>query len=225
MSKTGLMSPSSELDPGLGSKANEMTKSPDASVPMTEPFGDLDGELSRLASSTKSNFKNLSIKELYQRQWKNMKSWGGFMDTSRMRTPTSTMLWSRRLIRNLEYFQSNYVCVFLVLVIYCVLTSPLLLLALGAALGACYIVTLKNAESPVKLFGYKISLGQQYLGIATLSFPLFYLAGAGSAVFWVLGASFFVIGLHASIFAIEMGDTSLEEGPFQFSPPTLVEDI
>ncbi|CAG2171951.1 unnamed protein product [Oppiella nova] len=66
---------------------------------------------------------------------------------------------------------------------------------------------LKNAESPLKLFGKKFSLGQQYLLLMIISFPLFYLAGAGQAVFWVIGASFFVIGLHASIYAIEMQDT------------------
>lgn len=178
--------------------------SPTINIP--EPFGELDGELSRLASSTRIDLKNMSIKQIYHEKWSKMKPWGSFIDTNRMKTPTSTLNWTRRLIRNIEHFQSNYCCVFLILVVYCILTSPLLLLAIAASLGACYIIALKNSESPLKLFGYKLSLGQQYVMIGILSFPLFYLAGAGSAVFWVIGASFFVIGLHASLYAIETSD-------------------
>ncbi|KAI1287264.1 Prenylated Rab acceptor protein 1 [Halotydeus destructor] len=189
--------------------------SPKAETPSStsisiEPFGDLDGELNRLASSTKIDLKNLSIKDLYQNKWKKMQTWGSFIDTNKMKTPASTMQWSRRIIKNLEHFQGNYICVLLILIIYCVLTSPLLLLALAASMGLGYIVTLKNAESPLKLFGRKLTLGQQYLVVGCVSFPLFYWAGAGSAVFWVLGASFFIVGLHASLYAIEMVDSSTE---------------
>ncbi|RWS14650.1 prenylated Rab acceptor-like protein [Dinothrombium tinctorium] len=202
----------------MGSSNLSSPTSPSTHISFPEPLdGELDGELNKLANNTfsKMSLKNMSLKQLYRNQWQNMRSWGSFLDTNRMKTPTTTKQWSRRLLRNLEFFQSNYLCVFLILVIYCILTSPMLLLAIGASLGACYIITLKNAESPVKLFGYKLSVGQQYLAVAIASFPLFYLAGAGSAVFWVLGASFFVIGLHASIYAIEMNDPSVEEIPFQ----------
>ena len=67
------------------------------------------------------------------------------------------------------------------------------------------------------LLGVEISTTQQY-GIATLlCFPMFFFAGAGSVVFWVIGlfphlfilqtgkrdifsgVSFFLIGLHASL--------------------------
>jgi hypothetical protein len=56
---------------------------------------------------------------------------------------------------------------------------------MAANLGACYIVMLKNSESPLKLFGRQLSLAKQYLFVMIASVPLFYLAGAGSAVFWV----------------------------------------
>ena len=35
---------------------------------------------------------------------------------------------------------------------------------------------------------------------------MFLLAGAGSAVFWVIGASFFVIGLHATFYNFDALD-------------------
>lgn len=157
------------------------------SVTIDEPSGLLDGVLKGSPINPKSGLplNKMSAKEIYNKLWSRMQSWGSFIDTSRMKTPNSTLQWSRRLVRNLEHFQSNYLCVFLILVVYCILTSPLLLLAIAAMAGLSYILMLKNAESPLKLFGYTFSLGQQYLMLMLVSFPLFYLAGAGQAVFWV----------------------------------------
>ncbi|CAG2168314.1 unnamed protein product, partial [Oppiella nova] len=140
-------------------------------------------------------------------------------DTNKMVFPMAISQWSRRLLKNLQYFQSNYLCVFVILIIYCILTSPLLLLALSASIGAAYILTLKNAERPLKFFGKRLTLGQQYLCVGVVSLPLFYIVGAGSAVFWVLGASLFVVGLHASLYAIESVpiDDSIDGQPFAFS--------
>lgn len=194
------------------------TESVSQSVPlMMEPMGELDGAINSLAVSAKYNLTQLSPKQLLLSRWQLMKSWGAFIDTNKMVFPTAIQQWSRRLVRNLQYFQSNYLCVFILLFIYCILTSPLLLLALSASLGLGYIVTLKNAEKPIKFFGRRLTLGQQYLAIAIGSLPLFYIVGAGSAVFWVIGASLFVVGLHASIYAIESIQDSLEDGPFNFN--------
>lgn len=191
----------SDQEPAVMSVSSSTT----VNMPSDPVFGELDGELTRIGG--RIDLKNLSIKQLYTDRWSKMKSWTSFIDTNRMRVPTTTIQWTRRLVKNVDFFASNYMCVFLILVIYCVLTSPLLLLAIAASLGACYIVTLKNAESPFKLLGRELTLSQQYIMVSLISFPLFYLAGAGSAVFWVIGASFFVIGLHATLFAIESIDT------------------
>ena len=40
---------------------------------------------------------------------------------------------------------------------------------------------------------HEVTLTQQYAGVALVSVPMFLLAGASAAVFWVLGASFFCI--------------------------------
>jgi len=67
------------------------------------------------------------------------------------------------------------------------ITSPLLLIAVAASLGACYILSVKNAERKIAVFAHELSLAQQYGLVAVCSLPLFYLAGAGAALFWVLG--------------------------------------
>lgn len=67
------------------------------------------------------------------------------------------------------------------------ITSPMLLFAVAASLGACYILSLKNAEKKIVIGGHEISLAHQYGAIGILSLPVFYLAGAGAVLFWVLG--------------------------------------
>lgn len=58
----------------------------DQSTTLNEPLdGELDGELNRLASSAQLSLKNFSFKQLYTNQWKNMRSWGSFIDTNRMK--------------------------------------------------------------------------------------------------------------------------------------------
>jgi hypothetical protein len=142
--------------------------------------------------------------EWIQRRRQGLKSWRDFFNTNKFKTPTGVTTVGRRLLINVEQFQSNYLCVFIVLFVYCILTSPLLLIALAACLGAIYFIRVKNTESNrVVIAGREISPAYQYAAVAVLSFPLFYVAGAGATIFWVIGASIFVIVLHALFYASE----------------------
>lgn len=73
------------------------------------------------------------------------------------------------------------------LVYFLRITSPMLLFAVAASLGACYILSLKNAEKKIVIGGHEIPLAHQYGAVGILSLPVFYLAGAGAVLFWVLG--------------------------------------
>ena len=70
-----------------------------------------------------------------------------------MQVPPSAGRLTKRLYKNVEYFQSNYVMVFIVLVLYCLISSPLLLIVIAASGGACYIAGLKNAERKLSIAG------------------------------------------------------------------------
>ena len=63
-----------------------------------------------------------------------------------------------------------------------------------------------QADRKIHLGGKEVTLAQQYGVVAICSIPMFLLAGAGSAVFWVIGASFFVIGLHATFYNFDALD-------------------
>nr|CAD7449857.1 unnamed protein product [Timema bartmani] len=152
--------------------------------------------------------KQLSLSSLAAKEWigqrrETIRPWALFINTAHLRAPSSLPRLSKRVVKNIEYFHSNYFFVFLGLIAYCLITSPLLLIAVAASLGACYILSLKNSERKISFMGHELTLVQQYGLIAVCSFPIFYLAGAGAALFWVLGTSFFIIALHASFYNID----------------------
>ncbi|KAL4229412.1 Prenylated Rab acceptor protein 1 [Mactra antiquata] len=146
------------------------------------------------------SLSNASAREWLAKARDGIRPWGDFVNTSKFQTPKSVAPIPKRVMKNIEHFQSNYLFVFLGLVVFCILTSPMLLVALAACFGACYIISLKNKDNQLKIMGRELSVAQQYGMVGICSFPLFWLAGAGSAVFWVIGASFFVIMLHASFY-------------------------
>jgi len=143
---------------------------------------------------------NIQYREWFNKRRDSVAPWGEFFNTSKFKAPKTFPKVGTRVVANIEKFQSNYLFVFLGLVAFCILTSPLLLIAIAASLGACYIVSLKNAEKPITLMGKEVALAHQYIGIGVLSFPIFWLAGAGSVIFWLIGASVFVIVLHATMY-------------------------
>jgi len=146
---------------------------------------------------------SVQVREWFQRQKESIQPWGEFLNGKKFRVPKSVAPVGQRVVKNFTRFQSNYMFVFLGLLAFCLLTSPVLLLALAACLGACYIISIKNAERKITIMGREITVAQQYAVVAIASFPLFWFAGAGSAVFWVIGASIFVIVLHSSMYSIE----------------------
>lgn len=142
---------------------------------------------------------SIKYREWFQTRRDSVQPWAQFLNTAKFKSPKTVADVGQRVVKNVDKFQSNYLFVFMGLVVFCVLTSPLLLIAMAASLGACYIVNLKNAERPLTVMGKELAIAHQYAGIAVMSFPLFWLAGAGGAIFWLIGASVFVIMLHATL--------------------------
>ncbi|XP_055609366.1 prenylated Rab acceptor protein 1 [Uranotaenia lowii] len=152
-----------------------------------------------------STFANLaripSLWDLLRSTRQNVRPWTEFLQTSNFKTVANVPRLTNRIVRNLAYFQSNYLFVFLGLIVYCLLTSPMILIVLGAVLYACYKI--KQANVPVAFFSRQLNTNQQCVAVNVAAIPLLYLAGAGAAMFWVLGASFFVISLHAAFYNID----------------------
>lgn len=59
-------------------------------------------------------------REWLERRRATIRPWGTFVDQQRFSRPRNVGELCQRLVRNVEYYQSNYVFVFLGLILYCV---------------------------------------------------------------------------------------------------------
>ncbi|XP_064650608.1 prenylated Rab acceptor protein 1-like [Lineus longissimus] len=176
-------------------------------------LGNLDGPEPAVSTSRLGvmaiTLNKIQAREWFQKTREKVKPWNEFFQTKQFKMPKGIAPAGQRLVKNIEKFQGNYLFVFLGLVIFCIITSPLLLIAIAASLGACYIISIKNTDQKIKVMGRDLTLAQQYAAVGVISIPVFWIAGAGSVIFWLIGASIFVIALHATMYAGE------EEAPFE----------
>ncbi|XP_030763848.1 prenylated Rab acceptor protein 1 [Sitophilus oryzae] len=179
---------------------------------MAEVAVDVSGEMDPPINSTKPRtfpsflqFPNEipDPKEWIQQQRQNVRPWLVFLQSSNFRFPPSVPRLGKRIIRNIEYFQANYLFVFLGLILYCLVTSPLILLALAGTFYAGYKINQRHLHNKLVLYGKEIPLAHQYVILAVFSFPVYYLVGAHGAIFWVIGASIVIITLHAAFYNVE----------------------
>lgn len=80
------------------------------------------------------------------------------------------------------------------------MTSPFLLIVIIALLSGAYWMLANDRLAVV--FGQRLSLAQRCSVFGLCSMPILYIVGAGAALFWVLGASFFLIFTHATFYDI-----------------------
>eukprot|EP00069_Balaena_mysticetus_P004528 bmy_17417T0 len=140
-------------------------------------------------------------REWLERRRATIRPWGSFVDQRRFSRPRNLGELCQRLVRNVEYYQSNYVFVFLGLILYCVLVG-------WGSQGLLWERARVSEQLPQCRLppGREVTPAHQYALAGTVSFPFFWLAGAGSAVFWVLGATLVVIGSHAAFHQVEAMD-------------------
>ncbi|KAK9514032.1 hypothetical protein VZT92_027523 [Zoarces viviparus] len=148
-------------------------------------------------------------KEWIDRRRASIRPWASFVDQRKFSKPRNFGEFCQRVVKNVDTFNSNYTFIFLGLILYCIVSSPMLLIALAVFAGAFYIIHLKSLESKLVVMGKELNLPHQAGLAGAISLPVFWLAGAGAAVFWVLGATLFVIGSHAAFRELEPSD--LEE--------------
>lgn len=157
------------------------------------------------------------LKEWFFTQREGLKPWANFANSQKFSKPLTLPEGSRRVVSNIKHFRGNYFYVVFGIAVFCLLTSPFLLITLCGSLGACYAVKMKNNDRKVVLMGKELSLPQQYAGVAMVSLPILWLAGAGNAFFWIIGASIVVIVMHAlfhhpppsdqdELFGVKIGD-------------------
>ncbi|CAD5208814.1 unnamed protein product [Bursaphelenchus xylophilus] len=133
----------------------------------------------------------------------NLRGWAEFFKTSKFGLPGGPSALVPRLQYNLGYFFSNYLCIFILLLVYCILTSFVMLLALIALGGLIYTIRQRTLKGPVVLGGHEIPPSLLYTLAIIVCIPLFAMADVGNVMYWVVGSSIFLIFLHATLYESE----------------------
>eukprot|EP01114_Cavostelium_apophysatum_P007105 TRINITY_DN1881_c0_g1_i1.p1 TRINITY_DN1881_c0_g1~~TRINITY_DN1881_c0_g1_i1.p1 ORF type:complete len:188 (+),score=15.34 TRINITY_DN1881_c0_g1_i1:198-761(+) len=154
------------------------------------------------------------IKEMFT-TWKNenlsmksLRSWSQFSDKTKFGLP-KVMEVPSRLKTNVMYFQTNYIAVFLILVIYCIITNPWFLLSL-AVCGGLWVYVFHVRKDPVVIANREITEKQKSIALLVVTVILFYSSGVTASIFWLLGATITVTLIHALLY------TPIEETHFDF---------
>lgn len=143
---------------------------------------------------------NVQLQEFVQKCRSSIRPWSEFVNARKFALPAAAASGGKRILRNLDLYYSNYFIIFLVFLTFAILTSPILLLAIGACLGVCYYIKLKNKDKTVTIMGRELNAMQQYSAIMLMSVPLLWLLGAGAAFSWVVGSTIVLTLLHAVMF-------------------------
>ncbi|XP_005100975.1 prenylated Rab acceptor protein 1 isoform X1 [Aplysia californica] len=108
--------------------------------------------------SLKERMMSLSLSNASAREWfsktrESVRPWAEFVHTKRFGVPKSIAPVPKRIVKNIDTFQGNYLFVFMGLVVFCILTSPFLLVALAACFGACFLISVKNQDKKITVMG------------------------------------------------------------------------
>jgi len=152
-------------------------------------------------SGLMASWSNISmpgnVGTVLQQQREKIRPWSEFADQKAFSAPVSMQEWTKRLLKNIEHYQANYIITFMLLMVYCILTSPLLLIALAVSATGSYVVSKHEGQNLV-IGGKQIPPQFRYGLVGLISFPLLFIAGVGAALFWTLGVTATLIGGHAS---------------------------
>jgi len=152
-------------------------------------------------TSFMASWSNISmpgnVGTVLQQQREKIRPWAEFADQKAFAAPVSMQEWTKRLLKNIEHYQANYIITFMLLMVYCILTSPLPLIALAVSATGSYVVS-KHEGQQLVIGGKTIPPQFRYALVGLISFPLLFIAGVGAALFWTLGVTATLIGGHAS---------------------------
>ena len=65
------------------------------------------------------SLSNASAREWFYKTKDGIRPWGEFVNTSKFQTPKSITPLPKRIVHNISHFQSNYLFVFMGLVVFC----------------------------------------------------------------------------------------------------------
>lgn len=146
------------------------------------------------------------LKDWAMSKRESLRAWQDFGNYTRVSKPGNIAVISKRVSHNIMYYYTNYTFISALLILYCIISSPLLLLAITVSGGACYLISTQKEGKTVHIGGHTFTPKDQGVVAACISIPLLFFASAGTVIFWVIGLTFSVVGAHATMMQIPNED-------------------
>jgi hypothetical protein len=147
------------------------------------------------ATSVASSYVKNTLSTWKEERFKTLRPVGSFFSKDSYSLPKVTTI-PKRLLTNLKYYQTNYLVIFFILSLYGALSSPMFLLIL-IGMTALWYYAIKMRKEPVRLGQYSVPEKVTLAVVILITLLSFYLASAGTVLFWIFSATSIVVLIHA----------------------------
>jgi len=161
-------------------------------------------EISKTAAEAVAAAGTNRIKEIFSK-WKqdtlstnSLRSWSVFCSKTKFSFPKVTEA-PQRLKTNLTYFQTNYIVVFGLIVLYSIISNPWFLLALGVV-GGGWAYVFHVRKEPIFLGSHEVTDREKMVVLGVVTIITFWFASVSNTIFWLIGATLTVVNGHALFF-------------------------
>ena len=127
----------------------------------------------------------------------NLRPFSEFFDVKRISKPANFGEVQSRINYNLAYFSSNYFVVFIMLIVYSLLTNLWLLADILLVIGGVWGIN-KLEGNDLQIGGFRATTSQLWTALLCITVPLGFWAGPFGTALWLIGATAFVVLGHAS---------------------------
>jgi hypothetical protein len=127
----------------------------------------------------------------------NLKPISEFLDFKRISKPANFGEVQSRVNYNLGYFSTNYLCVFIMLSIYSLLTNLTLLFVILLSIGGSYGIGKLDGRD-LEIGGFRATSSQLYTALLIIAIPLGLWASPLTTALWLIGATGVTVLGHAS---------------------------
>jgi len=147
-----------------------------------------------------------AIKDWVMTKRESLRPWQEFGNYNRASKPGNIGVITKRVTHNVFYYYTNYAFISALLIIYCIISSPLLLLAIVVSGTACFLISKQKEGQTLTVAGHTFTPKDQAMVCACISLPLLFFASAGTVIFWIIGLTCSVVGIHATMMQIPNED-------------------
>jgi len=130
-------------------------------------------------------------------RFSNLRPISEFFDIKRLSKPANFGEMQSRVNYNLSHFSSNYSAVFVMLVIYALLSNPMLLFVIFLVIGGLWFIGKMDGRD-LEIGNIRATTSQMYTVLLCVAIPLGLWASPFSTALWLIGASGAIILGHAA---------------------------